>query len=336
MGDLTLESAFDARKALTHYSEAIAWFETIEAKDAELEQYRVPSKAFRVTAPPVTMKERDDWGNVTWSKIGPNDVVNRTSMHWYVDHHRMMTRARRALCHFMLGDKEAALADLEVIREVDGYDRERSDAGMLSNYGRLTDGVERGRFFATEEELALFEGKARVMLLLAEWDFEMERWPEAEARYREIWKQSGEGRRINSDQAAYLRYVLACCRRMAGDDAGARDLVAPFLEGRYRRSPTFARAVMLAAALTPEIERKEALLRGLYEAYADEPGQSARGKVAREALFVLGQYLYSHSRYEAARAAFEEVRSVSDRAWVKRAAGTYLKMVKDAQAGEEG
>ena len=138
------------------------------------------------------MHATDVWGNVRWCFPKPGDLFNRRESAWYAEYHRMMSSTKRALTRFIMGDKETAQELVKVILEVDAVEKNFEDKNMPNSFARLNDEFKTGRMFATQEDLKHFKGKMKTQLLVADYYYEIEQWPEAAKRYRQFDKEWGD------------------------------------------------------------------------------------------------------------------------------------------------
>jgi len=292
IGDIHLEWKFRHRKAAEAYTEAMAWYRTIEAKDQEVEKFRVPSKAYGVTSPPD--RRRKLRGNFipspAWTHPEPGDIVNRHRAWWYLDHRRMMAGVKRSLCRFLDRDVDGALGDVKIILELDPHDRELFETGMLSNYQRLRDGYRSGGLHATDEELALFSGRLRTAVLVADLHFEMERNRAAIKRYRRL---PDHWRGLDAGQRAYLTYAMARAYTLDRQFEWGEALLDPFFERGhpFTRTPSWPRAAILKA----DYESKQEDRLAVYELIVGQYGDEFWG---RKAMQRAAMNLYAWRRYK--------------------------------------
>ncbi len=316
MGDIALEEGQAPTKAMRHYTQAIDWCSSIRKSDRNLDRFQVPSKAESVTAAPKEMKGSAGWGNIVWREPKPGAIVNRQTTPWYLDYQRMMAQTRRSLCHFMLGQEKLALADIEIITEVDEADRAMTVRNMPSNYLRLRDGYKAGRLYATKPELAQFPPERRALLMIAEFYFEMEQWDEALRRYRSLQKRFDDVMSFN--EKAYLEYAIGAGACLSGDAEQGKTILERFMKDEYANTPSWPRAITILADLVPGIDQKAKLLRSVYK-------RNSNNDLGKRALMYLGQHYYSADKIPEAREAFIELASVAKGTWMEIGAKNFLR-----------
>ena len=323
LADGWLEGEGDAEKALPLYDRAVAWFDQIGGIDASIEAFDVPGQAAKVSAPPPTMKQKDDWGNVKWTDLGVGKLFNRRTAAWYVPWHRMMARTRRGLCHFIRGEKAPALEDIRIILEVDEAELAARRTGFPNSYSRLKAEFEQGRMFATREELDLFKGRERTALMVAEYYFEIEDWQTAARLYRKFNRENRD--RLGLAAKAYLDYQLGNCALMGeGDRTEAYELFLRF-DKTYAHTPTWPRAMMSLFSLAQSRPGGQDAALGYLQRISKRLPSSTWG---REAVYHQAEYLFVRGNFPAARKLFETCLEKEKGSWMARGSEQYLEKIR--------
>ncbi|MDA3962694.1 MAG: hypothetical protein PF961_18060 [Planctomycetota bacterium] len=326
-GDIVFEHQADARAAAQLYDQALEAIATARATDAALERFAVPEGSRSQTAPPARMRAVEGWGNLRWSKGDPAAVINRQTSPWYLDREELLVVTRRALCRFVLGDREGAVADLDRMLALDPADRALTERNLPSNYLRLRDGFRLGKLFATQEELALFAGPALIALVHAELAFETERWPEAVDAYRRVQERFGS--RLSEDARAYLAFARACALLHQGRRDEARPLLQNFdgPKARWADTPTWPRGMIVLGDYIPRLDERITHLEGMLP----HLGQSRHRS---EVVLKIGQLAYVSRDYRKAVRAFSALRDASSEDSVmRRSATTYLDLIATLPRG---
>mgnify|MGYP006295616133 CR=1 FL=1 len=296
---------------------------------ATLDNYAVPSASRKLTAPPPKMRAVQGCANVAWQEPDPLAVVNRQTSDWYLDREELLCRSKRALCFFLRGDRRRALADVEEMRDLDPVDHRLTRQNRASNYLRLRDGFRSGRLYASQREIALFEGQARVALVVAEVAFETERWGAAVELYERLRARFGD--ELSEPARAYLHFALACAYGYHGNKRRTQQLLAPYRGPDARwgpEVPTWYRARQVLANFQPVAERGRHLEETLVQ--LDESEVAAR----RVILLKIGQYAYLGRKPERAIGAFRELlKIVPDGSALQISANTYIRLVREQQQG---
>jgi len=318
LADYCLEYEFNKKDGLAWYQKSCEWFEKVKEADAQVEAFDVPAQAKAVSAPPPAMKCRDDWGNVEWSQIEIGKLFNQRTSAWYVPYHLMMARAKRSLCHFIMGDRNKALEGLDIILQVDDTERGSYRVGMPNSYSRLKAEFEQGRMFATQEELMAFKGDARTALLVAEYYFEIEQWNEAKRRYERI-DRNIRGR-LKLSACAYLDFMLGNCALMTGNTEAALQQYKKF-ETVYKKTPTWPRAMFNIFNVYQFIPEKKAEgLTYLRQVHARMPDTD----LGQRAYYHEGEFWYANGNPDRAKPIFLECEKEYKGTWLARGAGQYL------------
>lgn len=249
LGDASLANTGDPIEAERWYTAAISALGEQGQMARALDRYAVPQGSRTRTKPPEQMRGVRGWGNIEWYTPAPEQVLNAETCNWYVGYQTLQAHVQRALCRFLAGRSEEAVADLDAILRYDAADRQLTERNLPSNYLRLRDGFRSGRLYATPAELGEFKGKALPKIVQAEVLFETEQWDAAIAAYDSI--AGDQTLSLSKGARAYLDYVRACAYVFAGK----RDQATRFMTGfsgptaTYRKTITYWRSLFLQANL---------------------------------------------------------------------------------------
>jgi hypothetical protein len=337
LGDHHLEN-LEIEKAHGLYDRAARWLEeNARIKAAVATSFAVPEKAAAVTWPPTTMHSTDGiWGNTRWSAIAPEGVFNQNTCGWYFDWLRYGVHAKRGLCSYLLGKKDAALGDITVIIAVSPFEKAMFERKSPNSYSRLKNAFENDTMFATREELQAFKGKARTAMIVAGFHYEIEDWTKAYAlftRYRERFGKSSD-RNTN----AYLDYVIGNLHLIRGTLEGNKDLkrqgvemLAAFGGKEYERTPTWPRGVLALFSQKQGEKGKQEYALDLLRRIHREMPDSDYGK---RAYYHQGEYLFNVlRRRDEAKGIFEDIAAKYPGTWLARGAGQYLDKISKSQRG---
>ncbi|MBA2480498.1 MAG: hypothetical protein H0V44_07530 [Planctomycetes bacterium] len=189
LGDIALEWKGDAAAAAAAYSRALDVLADERPMDP---RFAVPERSRTRTDAPPAMREHGDFGNIAWARLDPDRICNADNCGWYRDFERLQSQSKRALCAFISNRTTEAIADLDVITELDPDDAKLTARHMPSNYLRLRDGFTSGGLYASDRELAEFKGLPRVLLLIGDFAFEQEQWGEADLAYERLHRRFSE------------------------------------------------------------------------------------------------------------------------------------------------
>lgn len=320
--DYHLEFLHDSEQAAAWYERALRWFNRVEELTVDLDAFKVPEKSSAISAPPPEMKTKDEWGNREWARMESGKLFNQRTSWWYLPYHRMMAQTKKALCYFIMGKKDEALALLNIILEADETERTNYERGMPNSYSRLKADFEQGRMFATADELKSFGGKTRVAIMVADYYYEMEQWKEATQRYSRIDRQMR--RDLNLKARAYLDFMLGNCTMMVEqNDDKALKYYGKF-RNEYKGAPTWPRAMLAIFAAYQNKSEYDAALNTL-KAICRRMPDSEWGK---RAYYHQAEFLYSRGQKKEAQKVFEICAEKYAGTWLARGAGQYLEKIK--------
>ncbi len=235
LADYGFDVMLQPKQASADYAKAWAWLEGVEASDSDLAAFSVPDKARKVSAPPAEEHSVDRWGNPERNAIAIGDVVNRKTCGWYLDDLRERCALALGFLAFARDDREAAMEWYEKVVELDRLTGQLEAKGEWNNFRRLKWGAEHGYLYAYPDELKLYAGRRRFLVLLADFYYCTERFPEAATLARRLLE--GEFGRLNGKESDYPWFLIGSAfYRMPGK--GRRDAAACFGKVLERREHT--------------------------------------------------------------------------------------------------
>ncbi|EFK95828.1 secreted protein [sediment metagenome] len=329
IGEYDLEHNFDAAKAEQQLNRAFLWFTKVGEMDAAVTAFDVPDKARQVSAPPPSMKLVDAFGNIRWADSSIGAIVNHRTCAWYTPYFQMQTGTKRSLCQFILGNKEAAIAGLDIILSTDVHEKRLVENKMPNSYFRLKSEFNQDRMFATKTDLKHFKEPVRTKIIIADYYYEIEKWPEALHRYRQIDVQSG--RELDETARAYLDLALGYS---SGAIGLAEESLSHFMkfETLYENTPSWPRAMFhLFAHYQNEVQTHPKALVCL-QRIQDKMPRTAFG---RDAHIFKGIFFFSFGEVNRAKTIFEECIDKYPTTTTERCAKQYLAMI-DAKATKGG
>jgi len=325
-GNYQLEGKYDVKAAIEAYTKSKEWCDAALKLDKELNAFPIPEKPASISAPPKTMKKRDDWGNIDWAIPAPGKLFNRRTANWYLGYLRIMSGTKLALAYFIDGKKEEAIDELWVITAFDEEEKKQWKIGMPNSYSRLRRGFEDGRLFATQEDIRHFESIAKIQLLTADYYYELEQWLEAKKRYTRIYEEHYD--RLSTTAKAYLDLVRAHCEMLTGGYKTAFPMFKKF-ETQYEHTPSWNRALSVLASYyqnKPETyDKAEATLWKIYNKMPDTPK-------GRHTLVLIGIFNHCKGRNEKAIEAFTLCQEKCPE--YKKAVDHYLSKIEKEKADE--
>lgn len=325
IGDSVLEFEFDEKGSKKYYDQANDWFEHVKKAEATIKAYQIPGKAVEVSAPPKTMKSKDVWGNVDWSKSDVGDLVNRKSCKWYMDYYLVHCACKRAFLLFLLGDKKTAISLLDVILKLDKSERQLYKKGWPNTYSRLKAEFEQDRLFATTEDLKHFKGKLRTAIMVADFYYEIEQWDEAARRYREF--DSKWGSKLDLTARAYLDLMLGYTANTTKRRNEAWKYFKKFeTNKRYERTPSWPRAMFtLFTMYQSEPKTRKKGLRCLQLVAKKRKGTA----IGDRAYYHQGEFYFAFGHYDKAKTVFLNCQDKFKGTWLARGAGQYLSKIEE-------
>jgi tetratricopeptide (TPR) repeat protein len=313
---LLAEIAFDAnetKRSLELLSDALM-LTTKPFPDTGV--YDLREALAKVTAPAPKMRSFSQWGNSEWFTVSPSELYNIVLCKWYVNYMQIKVLSLQAMAHFSLGNTDEAILAINQMKMLDPDDAKLADSGLPSNFTRLRDGFSSGRLYAESQELAIFKGKERPLLLKAELAMEMEQWGEAERLYQLVKEKYSAS--LSVPALAYLDFAIASTSIYRGDADKAKALLKKFDsdKGEFRKTSTYWRSIYARANL----EKPEASI-PIYEAALKENPPSP---VARQLRFSIGQVAVGVGDNEKARKYFNAIISEKVDDYRTKAAHQYI------------
>lgn len=318
LGDYYLTSSSNVSEAIGWYNRAVQWYDDISHSDHLPEIFSVEQRVAKVSAPPLSMKRKDQWGNNFWSEPDLGALINHRTCPWYSSQQILDARTKRAVCNFMAGKVEKVAEDVEFLGKIDDEERQLRASDLPNSYDRLVNGMKNGRMMATKEELALFQGKTRGPLLLAELAYETEDWKRANTLYLELETRFSES--LNPYAQLYLDFVIGSCQKILGhEDMGVKrnNRVTASIN-----SPTWPRAMMTKFnELMYQPGKETDALAVLDTIVAQRP----RTDAALQACFVKAEYFRAKGKINEARPIYQSLlATVTAPEWVRIASQRYL------------
>ncbi len=178
LGRIELEHRVRPLEARKYFGLLNKWFERAR-KEVPDNKMRIKPAARRLTAPPKAEKKADHWGNINKQRIRPGQLVNRRTCGWYLDDLEEQCAGFRGFIYFVEGKKEQALKCYEKILKYDRQTKRMQKAGVWNDYARLKWGAEHGYLYAYPEDLRLYRGRQRFVILLADFYYCTERFDKA-------------------------------------------------------------------------------------------------------------------------------------------------------------
>lgn len=232
----------DAKSAKSAFAEALRWIASPSVNPA----YDIPEQSKNKTQPHGDMRTIGQMNRVGWFQPRPNEIYTIHTCKWLADYYSMQSYLGLAMISYIDGGKEEALSHLSNAMRFDQFDVSKTERGTPSNFLRLRDGIQRGRFYGTAEELRCFQGDKFPMAIIAEWAFECERWQEALTRYDELAKTPG----LSVEANAYLDYARGCALLFMDRKKEALIKLTEFSvkSSKYKNTPSFPRAIFALAS----------------------------------------------------------------------------------------
>jgi len=200
----------DPKQAQTLYERAWKWLEQVGGHDAAIAAFEVPGQARQVSQPPPQEISKEDlFGNVRRATPDVGAIVNRRTCPWYLDDLREHCVLALGFLAFYRGENATALEWYAKLPALDAATARLQSSGDWNNSSRLKWGAEHGYLFAHPEELALFQGRQRFTVLLADFQYVTERFALARALYRRLLQ--GDFGKLSPQAADYACYGSASC-----------------------------------------------------------------------------------------------------------------------------
>lgn len=239
LGNYYFEGENKLSESLAWYTKAISWYGDIARGGGVLDEFIVDSRIKEVSAPPLTMKSKDEWGNVSRNNVAAGDLINHMTCEWYSSQQILDAEVKVAAIKFIEGKIESAVLNLNAILKFDLEERRLHEMGLPNSYDRLVNGMRSGRLNATDTELNLFKNEAKFALIAAEIAYEMEDWEEAARLYAAVSLKYGDG--LAKDAQSYLRFMRGSTLLMTGNEKEAVKEFQAVAEDQ--KCPTYPRAM---------------------------------------------------------------------------------------------
>lgn len=219
IGACWLEIFGDPAKAELWYQRAADWFIRARRLEKRLTRFQVPEKSKKISQPPAVECTRDLWSNLEKSRIQPGQLFNRRECSWYLRFMQKRALTMLGLIAYSRQDYEKARRIWSSLYQLDSWFQEEDDSNGLtwSYVKRLLWNIEhnRGGLFGDQEEIRSFQDpQSRLMFLIADWELEMENYPEAEEKFRRLLRNPKI--QSNRNQAAYCTRSLPAALMMQG------------------------------------------------------------------------------------------------------------------------
>ena len=214
--DYWLEQQLELGKAKTSYQSAARWLDDVRAADKALNDYTVPERAGEVAMPPANERYKDEWGNVVLTEVKSGLVFNRQTTPWYWASKRKWAALKLAFIAYVEKDYPEAEKQISMLPELDEFIK---DAGPASVYGRMLWNLRhnKGCIVATPEEMRCINGeKKRLMVFLADMDYENEMPQKAQERYLALL--NGKCGQLSKNEKAYMISSIFGCMCWTEED----------------------------------------------------------------------------------------------------------------------
>jgi hypothetical protein len=202
-----LEYDLDPERAELAWRRAWDWLEKVRADEAALDAYKVPARAEEVSRPPREQAQTDRMGNVEDAALTPGMVVNRRTCPWYLDELREQCALSLAFLALVREDADASRSWIGRLAGLDLKTRLLESRGLASNTWRLGWAVEHGQLNALPEELRLYSGRQRFVVLLADFLYCTEQHDRAASLMARL--SMGEFGAVDARQDDYPAYLRA-------------------------------------------------------------------------------------------------------------------------------
>ncbi|MBN1673897.1 MAG: tetratricopeptide repeat protein [Kiritimatiellae bacterium] len=331
LANMEFEYRLRPQEAEYWYKKAIEWMDKVGLVDKKMFLLGVPGKAFTVSAPPIRMKEQKAWfGPPDWSKVKPGTIINRRTCHWYLNKLRLDAHGKLALIKFLGGDAKGAQDEIAAILKYDDDEKRMHEKGEPNSYRRLHWEFEHGYLRAPPDEFAAFKGRAKVLVAIGDYYYEIEDWPNAQRAYDRLALLHRQRRiSLTKPAEAYLTYIRGMTRYVQKEFEKALPFLRKF-DTSFQNTDTWLRAKGVQARIAMQREGCDAAVAILDEIIKHRP----RSEYAREALYAIGELYYCWSRYDESERTF--------RKYVKRypdkpmAAETYFESIARERAKKGG
>ncbi len=250
----------EPRKAETRYRRAWKWLSEVETVDAALDAYDVPAKAREVSKPPQQELSVDRMGNIDSRSVPVDAFWFRGTCPWYLDELRERCALAIGFLHFWKKENDRARAWYAKVPALDEATRMLERKGQWSNHSRLTKGADLGYLNAFPAELALYSGRQRFVVLMADFYYCTERFDRARSLAGRLL--AGEFGALDAKQDDYPQFLIGTCRHWERDRKGAYEACKAVLD-EEEWTLTQDRAAFTAANLSWYVRDEKILLEGM-------------------------------------------------------------------------
>lgn len=319
LGDYYFEGENKTGEALTWYVKAISWYEDI-ARRGVVDDVIVESRVKEISAPPLTMKSKDEWGNVSRSAIAAGGLINHRTCEWYSAQQMLDAKIKAAAIYFAEGNVESAVLFLKAIIKLDIEENRLHEMGLPNSYDRLINGMRSGRLNATETELGLFKNEAKIALIAAEVAYETENWVSAQRLYSAVTLKYGDS--LSKNARLYLRFMRGSTLLMVGNEKEAEKEFQAVAEDP--KSPTYPRAMWCLFNLSQFDRGRD----GESISYLDKVIRTQEA-YAQDFTFTKAEFLFSRNRISDARVLFKGLSNQKNcKPWMLLACKNYIEKIE--------
>ncbi|MBN1670611.1 MAG: tetratricopeptide repeat protein [Kiritimatiellae bacterium] len=304
LANMEFEYRLRPEKAEYWYRKAIEWMDKVKLVDSRVSAFTVPGQALAVSAPPAAMKEQKAWiGPPDWAQVKPGTVINRRTCRWYLNKLRLDAHGKLALILFLAGNAKAAQDEIGAILKYDEYEKSLHTQQRPNSYTRLHYEFGIGCLRADEEEFAAFTGRARTMVAIGDYYYEVEDWKAARNIYDKMARLHGTGKpHLSRNAEAYVVHMQGMCRQMLHEWDSAMTYFRRFREGgEFRGTPSWPKAMFGQKHILMQTQGRDEAIEILKEIMRYAKGTDSE----RRALLHMGEMLYWGRRYAESAKVFE-------------------------------
>lgn len=211
----SMEGALDPTASAKAYDRAWEWLEQVGGFDQQLAALAVPAAALEVAATPAQSLVVGDSGAPSRAEPAIGAVVNRQTCTWYLDDVREQVALGRAFLAFSAGRREEAEAWCLKSLTFGGAAGRMDRQGTWNDTSRLRWAIEHGWLYAHPEELALYQGRQRFIVLVADFRFCTQRFDRSRLLAERLL--AGDFGALHGAALDYPRYLLAASHYWEGD-----------------------------------------------------------------------------------------------------------------------
>lgn len=322
LGDYYFEGENKLVESLTWYTKAISWYSDVGSGAGVSDVFSIDDRVKEITAPPLTMKSKDDWGNVSRSSIAAGDLINHRTCEWYSSQQMLDAKVKSGAIEFIEGKIEPAVLNLKAILKFDVEESHLHEMGLPNSYDRLVNGIRSGRLNATETELNLFKNESKVALIAAEIAYETEDWEKAGRLYAAVSLKYGCG--LVKDAQLYLRFMRGSTLLMTGNEKEAEKEFQAVAE-EYK-CPTYTRAMWCLFNLSQFDKGRDSES----ISYLDNVIQRTQGSsCARDFTYTKAEFLFSRNKTSEAYILFKWIcKQKNCKSWMLMACKDYIEKIE--------